>query len=200
MPTNIAIGMPTGGEVRLSYMQPWAKRIASRLAELEPQGKSRAGLIAACGVKPSSVSGWFGLGTKPTLMIEGGNLVAAAQYLETTAEWIITGRDALSQDQRPTADMLQDAMGYLDELDEILGRKKSPRPDPKRLEIALAAVIDGPLVEGKPVVVRIADRFRELEKERGNDQRSAEGAGQANGSSNGDAGTQAPRPARGRRG
>jgi len=67
----------------------WAQRI-SDLLDTFPE-KSAAGLARACGIKQGSVSGWLG-GGKPTKMISGDNLVAAAAYLETTPEYIMTGR------------------------------------------------------------------------------------------------------------
>lgn len=70
-------------------MEDWAKRIHARMLEM---GKIPADLARACKVKPASVSGWFGQGAKPTKMISGDNLVAAASFLGTTAEFIMTGR------------------------------------------------------------------------------------------------------------
>lgn len=57
--------------------------------------KSAADIARACKIQPGSVSGWFG-GGKPTKMISGDNLVAVAQALGTTAEYIMTGRGALA--------------------------------------------------------------------------------------------------------
>lgn len=73
-------------------MEAWAKRIETRLQELADAGKTRAGLAKACKVQPSSVSAWLGKGAKPTEMIRGDNLLAAARYLYTTPDWIMTGR------------------------------------------------------------------------------------------------------------
>lgn len=85
-------------------MENWAQRIHSLLLA---SGKSQAELARACGIKAGSVSGWFGQG-KPTKMISGDNLVAAAQFLESTAEYIMTGRTAAtpSQPQRLDAERL----------------------------------------------------------------------------------------------
>lgn len=71
----------------------WAQRI-SDLLSADP-AKTPAGLARACGIKGSSVSGWFGKGSKPTKMISGDNLVAAAAYLGVTPEYIMTGRNIL---------------------------------------------------------------------------------------------------------
>lgn len=73
-------------------MEPWARRILSRLDELRDGGASEADLARHCKISRASVSGWFGKGTKVTRMISGDNLVAAAEYLNTTPAWIITGR------------------------------------------------------------------------------------------------------------
>jgi transcriptional regulator with XRE-family HTH domain len=69
-------------------MQEWASRLHELMTKA---GRTQAELARACGLKPGSVSGWFGQG-KPTKMISGDNLVAAAQFLNTTAEFIMTGR------------------------------------------------------------------------------------------------------------
>lgn len=72
-------------------MEPWAKRIYSRMNDL---GRTQADLAKACGVKGASVSGWFGKGSRPAKMLTGENVVMAARFLGVTAEWIITGRGA----------------------------------------------------------------------------------------------------------
>ena len=76
-------------------LPPWSQRILDVLAE-HPD-KSAAGLARACNIGQGSVSGWFGKG-KPTKMISGDNLVAAARYLGTTPEWIMTGRNPATGD------------------------------------------------------------------------------------------------------
>jgi len=68
----------------------WAQRISDLLAA-DP-ARTPADLARACGIKSSSVSGWFGKGSKPTKMISGDNLVAAAAYLGVSPEYIMTGR------------------------------------------------------------------------------------------------------------
>jgi transcriptional regulator with XRE-family HTH domain len=70
-------------------MEPWAHRIYARLTKL---GQTQAALAKACGISEPSISGWFGKASRPTRMIAGDNLVYAAKFLETTPEWIITGR------------------------------------------------------------------------------------------------------------
>jgi hypothetical protein len=85
-------------------LPPWAQRISDLLAA-DPQ-KTASGLARACGIKPGSVSGWFG-GGKPTKMISGDNLISAAEYLGTTPEYIMTGRNPsqLSQSQPAELDL-----------------------------------------------------------------------------------------------
>lgn len=78
-------------------MEPWAQRIQRRMTEL---GLKQTDLARACGLKDSSISGWFGKASKPTRMIGGDNLVAVARYLRTTPEWIITGKG--SPDAQPS--------------------------------------------------------------------------------------------------
>lgn len=82
-------------------MEPWARRILSRLDELRDSGLSEAGLARACKISRASVSGWFGAGTKLTRMISGDNLVAAADYLTTTPHWIMTGRNGPADASQP---------------------------------------------------------------------------------------------------
>lgn len=100
----------------------WAQRIKT-LVEADP-AKSAAGLARACGIKGGSVSGWFGAG-KPTKMISGDNLVSAAAYLGTTAEYIMTGRQpsALEQSQPVSMDleMLKSAIVSVKEALHTLG-------------------------------------------------------------------------------
>lgn len=75
-------------------MSPWASRIQSLLDAGAANGLSVPDLARACGVKQPSVWQWFNDTDKKqaTKMISGDNLVAAASYLNTTAEWIMTGK------------------------------------------------------------------------------------------------------------
>ena len=61
---------------------------------------------------------------------------------------------------RVTPEILRDAMTLLDELDAVLGRMPSARPSPERLAIACEVVSQGEVIEGKSVVVRLAERLR----------------------------------------
>lgn len=80
----------------------WAQRIDDLLKA--DSSKSAAGLARACGIKGGSVSGWFGKG-KPTKMISGDNLVSAATYLNTTSEYIMTGRQSTTAGQSHPVNM-----------------------------------------------------------------------------------------------
>lgn len=84
-------------------LPPWAKRIFERLDGLGPT-KTQVGLAQACGINKVSVSNWKGKGTA-TAMISGDNLVAAAEYLETTAEWIMTGATSADASQPAGLDL-----------------------------------------------------------------------------------------------
>lgn len=82
-------------------MEPWAERIHARMVEL---GFKPTDLARACGVKDSSISGWFGRASKPTRMISGDHLITVARYLRLSPEWIITGKgrhDASQSDSQP---------------------------------------------------------------------------------------------------
>lgn len=83
-------------------MMPWAERIQELLRE---RGLTQAQLAAACGIKPPSVSQWFSDGGKRTVMIGGENLVAASKFLNTTPEWVITGRGQRDSSQPMELDL-----------------------------------------------------------------------------------------------
>ena len=86
-----AIGSPNRLLTSLVGMEKWAERIKSLLDA--DKRLTQSGLAEACGIKQPSVSQWFGSkDKKPTEMIRGDNLLAAARYLNTSPEWIITGR------------------------------------------------------------------------------------------------------------
>lgn len=74
-------------------MQPWAKRIKELLDEGRERGLSEAGLTRACKAKQPSIWQWFNpKNGKTTKNITAVNAVRAAEYLGTTAEYIVTGR------------------------------------------------------------------------------------------------------------
>lgn len=75
-------------------MEPWAKRIDQILKDGEPRGLSVPGLGKACRLKQPSVWQWFNDTEKKqaTKSISALNAVRAAQYLGTTAEYLITGK------------------------------------------------------------------------------------------------------------
>lgn len=103
-------------------LPPWAQRIFDLLTA-DPT-KTITGLARACGISQPSVSNWFGKGT-PTKMISGDNLVAAATYLNTTPEYIMTGRQAapLSESHAVGLDleMLKSAIISVKEALQVLG-------------------------------------------------------------------------------
>lgn len=90
-----------------------------------------------------------------------------------------------SQSARLDPEKLGDAMDFLDELDSVLGRAPSPRPNPFRLAIAYEVVAEGEIVGGQSVVVRLADKLREWEIKRGNESGATAGTGAADGSAHG---------------
>ena len=69
-------------------MTDWGTRIAQRRQEL---GMTVAELARLCGLKPPSVHDWEKGKTKT---IEGPNLMAVAEALKTSPDWILTGRAA----------------------------------------------------------------------------------------------------------
>lgn len=66
-----------------------AERITMHLVD----GRTKAGLARACGIKQPSVSDWMSGRTKK---IEGANLLRAAGYLGVTPEWLATGRGVMA--------------------------------------------------------------------------------------------------------
>lgn len=121
MPNPLSIGLPIAPSLRLAYMSEWGKRIERRMAEL---GVSQTELAAACGIKPPSVNGWVSGKSK---MIDGQNLVLAARKLNTSPEWIMTGRGVAEQSHEAGWDlsMLSEALVSLDKA----VRKKGLRYD-----------------------------------------------------------------------
>lgn len=71
-------------------MSEWGKRIRARRKELRLTQKALADF---CGVKPPSVSDWE---TGETQSLEGDHLLLAAEFLQTSAHWISTGKDQSS--------------------------------------------------------------------------------------------------------
>lgn len=63
--------------------------LADRLAHALVDGKTKAGLAKACGIKPPSVSDWFSGKTKT---LEGSNLLRAAAYLDVPPLWLAEGK------------------------------------------------------------------------------------------------------------
>ena len=110
MPNTVSIGLPKRLGVRLAYMSEWGKRIALRMKEV---GVNQTELAAACGIKPPSVNGWISGETK---MIDGQNLVLAARKLNTSPEWLMTGRGVTEQSHDAGWDlsMLSEALVSLD--------------------------------------------------------------------------------------
>jgi transcriptional regulator with XRE-family HTH domain len=61
---------------------------------MDAMGLNQTQLAAACGLRPPSINDWFSGKTK---MIDGKNLVLAARALNTTPEWIMTGKGVSEQ-------------------------------------------------------------------------------------------------------
>lgn len=182
VPIALSIGAPTRRPDSLAYMGTWAQRIEQRLADLAHLGKDRPGLARACGIKPASVSGWFGRGTKPTLMIRGDNLIAAAKYLNTSPEWIMTGfgsADA-SQSARPDPRILTLAVKALKNLALLQAGEATflyDAPSLLALYDALSREPPSVDVDREAVLRRMAAAVREVANGRGMGRGDAVGAG-----------------------
>ena len=171
--------------------------LGARIAHLRTRaGLNQSELARALDLTPQAVQAWEkGGGIRPAKFEE------LAKALNISVAELLLG-DAYrptSQFQRPEPETLQDAMDFLDELDGILGRAVSPRPDPVRLAIAIEVIGEGEIVDGRSVVVRLADRLRDWEnKRRGNESGATARAGAADGSAHG-SGARKAAPARSRR-
>lgn len=108
-------------------MEPWAQRIKKLLDEGRSRGLTQTGLARACGRSQPSLSQWFNDSESKasTQMIMGDNLVAAARYLGTTPEWIITGDDSRrgSQPVRLTVSTISETAKILRKIFERRGEK-----------------------------------------------------------------------------
>jgi len=158
--------------------------LGARIAALrEKAGLNQSELGRRLGVTPQAVQTWEkGGGIRPA------KFDPLAKALNVSLAELLLGERVAppSQSQRPSPETLQDAMTFLDELDDILGILPSPRPDPHRLAIAIEVISEGSIVDGKSVVVRLADRLREWEKgRRGNESGAPARAGAADGSTHG---------------
>lgn len=181
----------------------FAARLSAALdtrPDLFPAGRGRNQAVAArYKVKPPTALAW----------LNGGHMPAPEKALEIAddldQEFMpfyfgdavgVRHKSAPGKASHParwTADTLQDAMGFLDELDAIAGRKPAARPDAVRLAIACEVVSEGEIVDGKSVVVRLADRLRRAEDTDGNEQGKAARSGTADGGTHGDRAEARPR-------
>jgi transcriptional regulator with XRE-family HTH domain len=166
--------------------------IGARLAECMAASadlKTQVALEKRSKVPQSTIGRLLRGETNPSIEV----LQSLAVALGTTVEYLSMGRgtgkaipvSSASHAGIPDPDILADAMGFLDELDGVLGRPPSPRPDPVRLSIAYAVVAEGEVVDGRSVVVRLADRLRDVERKRGNESGQAAGTGAADGGAHG---------------
>ena len=114
-------------------MEAWAQRILDLLQKGRAEGRSQKALAQACGLSQPSVSQWFSdSGNKPaTQMIMGDNLVAAARYLGTTPEYIMTGiaPDSSSHQMGLDPEILSAAIKLVRLTFTILGVDHDPESD-----------------------------------------------------------------------
>ncbi|RRU17848.1 helix-turn-helix transcriptional regulator [Stenotrophomonas sp. 278] len=122
-------------------MEAWARRIKSLLDE---KGLSQTDLARACGRSQPSMSQWFSdTASKPaTKMIMGDNLLAAARFLGTTPEYILTGegRSTASQPTRPDFQKMASAVLLLRHYLDFAGSPADWISDPDMLDIAYEVV------------------------------------------------------------
>lgn len=143
-------------------MEPWARRIKA-LLDSDPH-LSQRGLADACGVKQPSISQWFNTtdsSKPPTRMLSGANLVAAARYLGTTAEYIMTGRAPESHAVRVDPQILGTANTLLQRLHTL--RREEPAPDinPQALAIAYQVVAEDLASSAEGNVVDLMEKVAE---------------------------------------
>lgn len=120
-------------------MEKWAERIKTLLDAGKKSGLTQTGLAKACGIAQPTVSQWFNDNdSKPaTVMIMADNMVSAARYLGTTAEWIITGKGAAQSQSQPARldpERLATAIGTVDAV--IARARLAPSPLSRAAAIA----------------------------------------------------------------
>lgn len=160
--------------------------------DLFPAGRGRNQAVAArYKVKPPTAVAWLAGGHMPSpekaleIADDLGQDFMAFYFGESVAMRHKSPSGKVSQPARWTAVTFEDAMAFLDELDQIGGRRPTARPDPQRLAIACEVVSEGDIVDGKSVVVRLADRLRRLEASNGDEQGKAAGSRAADGGTHG---------------
>lgn len=147
-------------------MTEWGSRI--KLAVRRP-GYTQAGLAKACKIAPPSVSDWI---TGETKMIEGMNLVRAAAYLETSAEWIMTGRPdpkrpaASSQPARLDLETMAEAMLLLGMVADVKGWKRPENVNSSALAVVYELLVEDASESSKSNVVDFMKRFNARLEER----------------------------------
>lgn len=148
------------------------------------QDKMAAKMGGSQGLVSQYLNGTIGLNYRALLLFADALQIKPETIRTDLPEQQLTGSGApvgASHSAIPDGDTIADAMGFLDELDGILGNEISLRPNPFRLAIALQVVTEGEIVDGKSVVVRLADRIRDWEKKHGNESGEASRAGAADG-------------------
>lgn len=123
-----SIGLPIAVGIRLaSLMEPWAKRLHDLIEAGADRGLSVAGLVRATRAKQPSVFQWFKAppGKKCTKAIGAVLAVRAANYVGTTVEYLITGRDRHeSQPARPDDETIAQAVQLLNLIADARPRDK----------------------------------------------------------------------------
>lgn len=145
-------------------MEIWARRIKD-LLDANPRLTQR-GLADACRVRQPSISQWFNTGEsqKPaTKMLSGDNLVAAARYLGSTPEYIMTGRSPASHAMGIDSRILANANTVLQQVRAI---RREPVPEDinaDALAIAYQAVAEEVASSAEfstlDLITKLADRL-----------------------------------------
>lgn len=151
-------------------MEDWAKRIQLRLEEQADKGLTEAGIARVCKMAPNSVTQWFGRvkGKPPSRGIRGHHLVATAKYLNTTAEWIMTGTGLKDSSQVAgiDPDTLASAYVAVDKAVRNLGFKYDAAQIPEFLLYAYRERLEYPYEADKALLAAF-DRNVQAEIERG---------------------------------
>lgn len=107
---------------------------------MKSAGISQAELARMCGVKPPSVSGWLSGKAK---FLRGENLLAAANALNVSQQWLATGEGAMKPLNQQAASIMAKWFGTLSEVEQQLAlssaqaavdafRKSQSGPNQKR--------------------------------------------------------------------
>lgn len=149
-------------------MAEWQQRIADLMVERDV---NQSELAAAVGIRQAAVHKWI---SGKTGSIEGANLVAVAKVLQTTAEYVMTGKNPPSQSVRLDSTTLANAVYLAGEAIRLRGDSDPLDPtDPVDIEIITKACnwLQAEQISGKPSDSNLVEFMRSMGAKK-NDERT----------------------------